>query len=306
MKRFSLISAIVVLCMAFATAHAQDKFKPFVLGSVSSGDFDRKINETKAALTQQGFSIVGEYTPYANAHVIAVTSDELKRIAAQTERGGYAVAQRVSVTKVGDNIQVSYANPLYIEHAYQLGASMAPVAQKLEAALGKQEEFGAKGQSAKDLRKYHYTFGMEYFDDVYKLASYGSHAEAVAAVEKGLAAGEQGVTQIYRVDIPGKQVTVFGVAMKAPANGDQNMDDKFQMEIVDFQELKGTAYLPYEIMVKDNEVEALHMRFRMAVHFPDLKMMGQNSFMKLMKSPDAIHKALTETVGGKYETKGAW
>lgn len=305
MKRFSLISAIVVLCMTFATAHAQDKFKPFVLGSVSSGDFDRKINETKAALTQQGFSIVGEYTPYENAHVIAVTSDELKRIAAQTERGGYAVAQRVSVTKVGDNIQVSYANPLYIEHAYQLGASMAPVAQKLQAALGKQEEFGAKGQSAKDLRKYHYTFGMEYFDDVYKLESYASHAEAVAAVEKGLAAGEQGITKIYRVDVPGKQVTVFGVAMKVPANGDKNMDDQFQMGIVDFQELKGTAYMPYEVMVRGKDVEALHMRFRMAVHYPDLKMMGDNSFMKLMKAPDAIEKALTEAVGGEYEIK-AW
>ena len=305
MKRFSLISAIVVLCMTFATAHAQDKFKPFVLGSVSSGDFDRKINETKAALTQQGFSIVGEYAPYANAHVIAVTSDELKRIAAQTERGGYAVVQRVSVTKVGDNIQVSYANPLYIEHAYQLGASMAPVAQKLQAALGKQEEFGAKGQSAKDLRKYHYTFGMEYFDDVYKLESYASHAEAVAAVEKGLAAGEQGITKIYRVDVPGKQVTVFGVAMKVPANGDKNMDDQFQMGIVDFQELKGTAYLPYEVMVRGKDVEALHMRFRMAVHYPDLKMMGDNSFMKLMKAPDAIEKALTEAVGGEYEIK-AW
>ena len=305
MKRFSLISAIVVLCMTFATAHAQDKFKPFVLGSVSSGDFDRKINETKAALTQQGFSIVGEYAPYANAHVIAVTSDDLKRIAAQTERGGYAVVQRVSVTKVGDNIQVSYANPLYIEHAYQLGASMAPVAQKLQAALGKQEEFGAKGQSAKDLRKYHYTFGMEYFDDVYKLESYASHAEAVAAVEKGLAAGEQGITKIYRVEIPGKQVTVFGVAMKVPANGDKNMDDQFQMGIVDFQELKGTAYMPYEVMVRGKDVEALHMRFRMAVHYPDLKMMGDNSFMKLMKAPDAIEKALTEAVGGEYEIK-AW
>ena len=305
MKRFSLISAIVVLCMTFVTAHAQDTFKPFVLGSVGSGDFDRKIDETKDALTQQGFSIVGEYTPYENAHVIVVTSDELKRIAAQTERGGYAVAQRVSVTKVGDDIQVSYANPLYIEHAYQLGASMAPVAQKLEAALGKQQEFGAKGLSAKDLRKYHYTFGMEYFDDVYELASYGSYAEAVAAVEKGLAAGEQGITKVYRVDLPGKQVTVFGVAMKAPANGDKNMDDQFQMEVVDFQELKGTAYLPYEVMVRGKDVEALHMRFRMAVHYPDLKMMGANSFMKLMQAPDAIEKALTETVGGKYEIE-AW
>lgn len=306
MKRFSILTAFLVLFMAVGSAQAADKLKPFVLGSISNGDFDRTVNETKAALVQQGFSIAGEYVPYEGAHVIVVTSDELKRIATQSERGAYAVAQRVSVTRVGDKVQVSYVNPLYIEHAYQLDASMAPVAQKLERALGKAQEFGADGLTPKQLRKYHYTFGMEYFDDPYDLARHGSYREAVAAVENGLAAGEQGITKVYRIDIPGKQITVFGVAMKAGADGDVNMDDTHQMGIVDFEDLKGTAYLPYEVMVRGRDIEALHMRFRMAVHFPDLKMMGENSFMKLMKSPDAIHKALTQVVGGTYEAQGAW
>ena len=44
------------------------------------------------------------------------------------------------------------------------------------------------------------------------------------------------------------------------------------------------------------EVEALHMRFRMAVHFPDLSMMGEHGFTKLMSSPGATEDALEEMV----------
>ena len=52
------------------------------------------------------------------------------------------------------------------------------------------------------------------------------------------------------------------------------------------------AYFPYEILVRGTEVEALHMRFRMAVHFPDLNMMGEHGFTKLMASPGATEDAL--------------
>jgi hypothetical protein len=41
------------------------------------------------------------------------------------------------------------------------------------------------------------------------------------------------------------------------------------------------------------------MRFRMAVHFPDLSMMGKHSFMTLMPSPKAIEKALKGAVAGE-------
>jgi len=87
--------------------------------------------------------------------------------------------------------------------------------------------------------------------------------------------------------------------MKAGAKGDKAMDDAWIMTEVDFQDLRIAAYLPTEIMIKGGKVIALHMRFRMAVHSPDLKMMGKNSFMQLMKSPDAIEAALKNAVKGK-------
>jgi hypothetical protein len=37
----------------------------------------------------------------------------------------------------------------------------------------------------------------------------------------------------------------------------------------------------------------------MALHRPDLKMMGDNSFMNIMPSPKAIEVALTAAAGGK-------
>ncbi len=48
------------------------------------------------------------------------------------------------------------------------------------------------------MRKYHYTFMMEYFDDPSDLASYDSHAEAVKAVEDGLTAGKGAATRFTR------------------------------------------------------------------------------------------------------------
>lgn len=303
MRKSYLASLVLAAALAAlsATATAEDLLKPFVLGSISTGDFTAKVEQTKAALQAQGFTVVGEYVPYEGAQVIVVTDDELKRIAARNERGGYIAPQRVSVTELQGKLQVAYANPLYLRHAYRINDDLSGVAERLAKALGRQQQFGAEGLTPEDLRKYHYAFGMEYFDDPYHLADYPSYQKAVAAVEEHLASNTQGVRKIYRIDIPGTQMSVFGVGMKAPENGNKFMDDAFQMKEVDFKELRSTAYLPYEVLVNGAKVEALHMRFRMAVHFPDLKMMGKHSFMNLMRSPDAIHKALTLAVGGRWE-----
>lgn len=304
MKRIMSFMLTGLMFMAMSGgAQAVEKFRPFVLASKGTGDFDAKVQATRSALTGAGFEIVGEYSPYANtfvdnAHVIIVTNDELKKAASATKYGGFAAPWRVSITQVGDEIQVAYANPQYIANAYRLKADLNGVSQALAKALGAEDTFGsAKGLSARKLRKYHYTFGMEYFDDLYKLAEYGSHKQAVAALEKNLAAGVAGVTKVYRLDLS-SDVTIFGVARKAPTEEQMDMDEKHIMGVVDFDDLKGTAYLPYEIMVDGNDVVALHMRFRMAVHYPDLKMMGKNSFMNIMPSPNAIQDALTQVAGG--------
>ena len=273
--------------------------KPFVLGSRGPGSVAEKAEAVKTALAGQGFTVAGEYSPYPDADVIVVTNDELKSTAAKSEHGGFGAAVRVSVTRVKDEVQVAYTNPLYMANAYRMQGDLADVSTKPAAVLGRKEEFGAKGLTAKKLRSYHYTVGMEYFDEPSVLAEYKSFEEAAAAVEAGLAAGKGGVTKVYRIDIPEKKEAVFGVGMKAASDADKFMDDKFIMSEIDFKDLKSTAHLPYEMLVSGNKVYALYARFRIAISFPDLSMMGSNSFMHIMDSPKAIRKALTEAAGGK-------
>ena len=79
------------------------------------------------------------------------------------------------------------------------------------------------------------------------------------------------------------------------------MDESFIMNEIDFKPVRSTGHLPYEILVKGSEVEALHARFRIAINFPDLSMMGANSFMNIMPSPDAIKEALTLGAGGEIQ-----
>ncbi|MDX9766712.1 MAG: hypothetical protein RBT51_05160 [Ectothiorhodospiraceae bacterium] len=281
---------------------AADELRPFVLASHGTATLDTKLQETRERLETAGFRVLGEYRPRGNAVVLAVTSDDLLAAATQSERAAYGAVQRVSIATGADGrIQVAYANPRYIQQAYRMKADLGMVANKLAQAIGSETTFGAPGMTADKLKKYRYMFGMERFDDPYKLAEYPSHQAAVEAVEKGLAEGLGGITKVYRLDIPGRDQVVFGVAMKAGENGDKAMDDAFQMDVVDFKDLKQVSYLPYEILVDGKRVEALHMRFRMAVHFPDLKMMGEHSFMKLMSSPDAIGRSLAKTTGGNYD-----
>ncbi len=284
-------------------AFAQDVLlKPFVMASRGAVDMTQKIEATKAALTKAGFTVAGSYSPYANTTVIGVTNDELRSTAAKSELGGFGAAMRVAVVKAGNDVQVSYTNPPYWANVYRMGGELKDTAAKLQSALGKVEEFGAKGLTAEQLRKYHYAFGMEYFNEPNEFVKYGNHEEAVKAVEAGLAAGKQGVTKVYRVDVAGKKEVLFGVAMKG-AGDSKMMDDAYLMSEIDFKDVKSAAHLPYDILVSDKTVYAQYARFRIAVSFPDLSMMGANSFMNIMKSPEAIREALSLTVGGKKDAR---
>ena len=297
MNTIKTIFFAVMLLFTAGHALADDEIlKPFILGSKGPGTLEQKAEATKAALAANGFTVVGSYAPYPDAEVIVVTSDELKNNAANSEHGGFGAIQRVSVTKVKNEIQVSYTNPIYMSNVYRMKGDLRNVRTKLESALGKVEDFGAQGMTAGKARKYHYMVGMEYFDEPSLLASYGSYDEAVKAVEKGLAAGKNGTSKVYRVDVAGKQEVLFGVGMKGASEAQKYMDDKFIMSEIDFRDIKSTAHLPYEVLVSGKDVYALYARFRIAIDFPDLSMMGSNSFMNIMSTPEAIRKALQQTV----------
>lgn len=77
------------------------------------------------------------------------------------------------------------------------------------------------------------------------------------------------------------------------------MDEDFIMSEIDFKPVRSTPHLPYEILVSGNRAYALYARFRIAINFPDLSMMGQHSFMNIMDSPHAIEGALIQAAGGE-------
>jgi len=294
--KYFMLAALLQLGISNVMAD-EVMLKPFVLASKGAGTLAEKTEQSKAALTAGGFTVVGEYSPYADANILIVTNDEMKKNAAASEHGGFGAAQRVAITKVKDNVQVSYTNPIYMANAYRMKDDLSGVAAGLKAALGKVEEFGSKqGMTASKARKYHYMIAMEYFDEPSVLAEYASYDEAIKYVDTGLANNKYGVSKVYRVDVPGKQETIFGVAMKGATEADKYMDDRFIMSEIDFRDIKSTAHLPYEILVSGNKVYALYARFRIAINFPDLSMMGQNSFMNIMKTPEAIRAALQKTV----------
>lgn len=294
----ALLAGILFAVLCGPLYAADVLYKPFILASQTTGSMKATVAAVTNKLKAAGFDVVGKYSPYPSATVIAVTNNALKQAAAKTDFGAFGAAQRVTVTRVGGKLQVSYTNPEYMANAYQMKATLKGVADALRQTLGEKEAYGVeKGLSASDLRDYHYKWLMPYFSDRLTLASYNSHAEALKSVTAALAAHKGGVSEVYRIDIPGGKVSVFGVHMSHECSGDQ-----YIMSRIDFKPLRSTGHLPYEMVVRGSTVYALPAEFRIAINFPDLSMMGSNSFASIMCAPGAIKKALTLGAGGSPDS----
>jgi len=296
---FSIKLFISILFLIVASTSVQAKnLKPFILADAVSGDSAQVIATVKTKLTDAGFEIIGEYSPYKGADLIIITNNDLKKNAATSEFGGYGAVQRIAITDREGNIRVSYTNPIYMAAVYRMKASLDSVASSLKSALGAQKSYGSeKGLSADDLSDYHYMFGMPYFDDPDMLADHGSYSKALIKVTAALAAKKAGVSKVFQLELPGKKQAIIGVAMTDGVTSDQ-----FIMTEVDFKDIRSTAHLPYEILIdKDGKVYALSAKFRIAISFPDLSMTGDHSFMGIMDSPDAIKKVLQQAAGAKLE-----
>ena len=293
---------VLSLSVAGVSSAQAEALKPFVLAETVSGDASAIVAKTKAKLQANGFQIVGTYQPYSDATVICATNAELREAATKTREsnGGFGVAQRISVTAVGGKVEVAYANPQYVGVAYGLG-KLPRTTAALKAALGAQFDFGAEGIEEAKLKpgEYRYSFGMPYFYHTDSFATYPNYEKAVAAVEKGLAEKRGGTVKVYRVDLP-DEVSVFGVGIVTGDGVDSGTKDTDTeiMRIIDVKNPRSTAHLPYELMVKNGQVIALRARYRIAVNFPDLKMVGSNSFGKIMSAPNGILTALTAVATG--------
>ncbi|KAA6346354.1 hypothetical protein EZS27_006126 [termite gut metagenome] len=276
--------------------------KPYILAFETSESISAVKAQVEKNLEQNDIKVIGQYQPASdkNRWIIVISSSELENaVSSIGGLTGFAAALRIGITRENGKTLVSYTNPSYWGNAY-FRANYSKVTSKYNALNTKIQNamknsgsyvgtpFGSKkGISASDLQKYHYMMGMPYFDDTVELGSFDSYQAAVAKVQSSIVNGVPGVKMVYKVKIPGKNLTLYGFGL----NGEEG--EKQFMPIIDIGNPKHTAFLPYEILVKDNEVHMLHGRFRIALSFPDLTMM---TFSKIMSTPGNIEDALGQVV----------
>lgn len=258
---------------------------PFVLAYKSSSDFNEEVDKVKSKLQDAGYSITGVAEPFDGASIICVITDSLKEKAALKVLGCFAACQRVSVTKNEDQVEVSWSNPKYTGAVCRIEGDYSQDYDKMAACLGKEEEFGTKKPlTDAKLRKYHYKLGMPYFNEPWKLASYSSHQEACDALSSNLENNDMGVKKVYQVSVRDSE-TIFGVVVK-----DGHYCDEYIMKKIDTTTPRHTAHLPVEMAVIGNDIIAHSPKFRIAIHFSDLKMVGNNSFASIMECPTFFEK----------------
>lgn len=298
-QMIKLLRVLLLLPLVFwlqQSYAAEGGLQPFIEGTALSTSLGDATKTVVAALEKGGFEVVGHYSPLKNVTIISITSPVMLKNAAATDRGGYGAALSVALEFVSGKTFLSYMNPKYVANGYRLASDNSEVAQALGVILGNEKSFGAKPRTVADLRGYQYSFGMETFNDPMDLGSFKGFQTGIQQITSRLRSGADGVHLVYQIKIPGKDEVVFGVdlASKNPdANGIKLVNT------VDSGIPHRYAFLPYEVVLKDRNAEALNLRFRMALFFPDLPMMGSGgSFFSLRGAPDAIKQVLRKALGG--------
>lgn len=297
MKSMRILFLVMLSTLVLTSVSRADGLQPFVEGTTLSATLADADKSLQSKLVKGGFDVVGHFSPVKNVIVLSITSPDMLKTASETPRGGYGAALSISLEEHGGKTYVTYMNPPYVAAGYRLASDNSGVAKALAGILGAEKTFGAKPRTAKQLADYQYGFGMETFADPIDLGGYPGFNTAEQKILSRLAAKKDGVGLVYKIKIPGKDQEVFGVNLSGEEDKDAN--GVALVDAVDSGTPRRYAFLPYEVLLNNKEAEALNLRFRMALFFPDLPMMGGDaSFFKLRSAPDAIKKVLQKAMGG--------
>lgn len=267
--------------------------QPYVVSEtkVDSGDLRAAMAAVEQKLATGGFVVIGRHAPKnLTSHGSVVVTDTALTDAIKVIGGTAVVAIPIRVGVAADGT-VSYINPEYwgrgyVRKEYSKIESAAKTAKaKLESVLGSGKPFGGDVK-AEDLPRYHYMFGMEYFDERSELKEYPSFDEALKAVRQNLAKGVAQTSQVYEVVLPDKKLAVFGVATNDPNYGESWWVGKIGPDHI--------AALPWEIFIVNTKVMALYGRFRTALAWPEL---GMGQFMGISNHPDTTLKMMQAVAG---------
>jgi len=283
----NILSALLFI---FSISVSAEDIPAYFKSNTQYGDLNSAVDQVKGNIKTAGYTILGEYNTSDNSKqkVVAFTSSELKKFSLNfNDRGALGAVLRISFTEKGGKTTVSIANPIYMFNAYwgkvansSQKLKMKKLSDKALKILGSSlTKFGGK-LSADDLAEYHYKIMMPYFTDPVELQDYSSFANGVAKIDANLKAGKANTKLVYKLEFPGKDIVVYGVALKGN-KGESNFLPKIGEENI--------AAMPYEIILQGKEATMLHGKYRLALYWPELSM---GEFMKIMSTPGDIENAL--------------
>jgi hypothetical protein len=295
-------NALLIIALFIIQLGYGQNLKPYILGVESTKTIGELKSELKNNLIKNGLQVVGEYQPATknNRWVMVITSNKL--ISSVKSIGGltaFAATLRIGVTVENGKTLITYTNPKYWGNAYfqndyeKVSATYTSLNNQVELAMKATGSFvgtpfgSEDGLSLKQIRDYHYMMGMPYFDDTVELEDFDSFKEATAKIDASIKNGIPTLNLIYKLHIPGTELTLFGFGLSG-VNGEGQF-----MPIIDGGNPKHTAFLPYEVLIKGDEALILHGRYRIALSFPDLTM---GTFSQIMSTPGNIEDLLKQLV----------
>ena len=261
--------------------------KPYVLSSESRVDLTKRAIEVEQALEAADFELVGRYSPETDSQLLVVSHPMLRRLSAYPPGGLFLATLSVALVQTGQGLQVSYRDPRYLAHAYQLSQDLSPLQQQLHRVLGAQRQYGAAGMTPEALAQFRFDHGMERFQDRLILGRFRGYQSALRVLEKQLAAHASDVEVVYRIDFPAQYRSVVGLAFLTGEAA-----DAAQAGGVDRDPLRRLARLPYPLVVQGGEIYTLHPRFKLPLDFPDLERTGRRSFTRLIRPMREIEARL--------------
>lgn len=292
-------SLFFALCFFLTSAaFGQDTYiSSYVEVDSVPGSIEQTAKKVKEAIFSWGFETIGEYHPGNNVdlYVIAFTNKELKRICFNVKDGGaMASVLKVGLLRKGDMTRISILNPEYIFYAYlqdnisdysELKKISNTIKTGLQGFGSYYEPFGGE-VSIKDLKKYHFSIGMPYFDDKVELKEFASFSEGVETIKRNLEKNVGSTYEVYEIIDKEKETAVFGVGLM-----DSEKGEGFFLPII---KQKNIAAMPYQIFVQGKQASMLNGRYWFALHWPKLTM---RTFAKIRKTPGDVEdfmKALTK------------
>ena len=277
--------------------------EPYVLIGESGRSVKRTVSDIIGRLFMGNFEILGRYSPAGDPDrfVIVVTNrDLLEAVQVSKPTAAFAAAIRIAVTREGELTYVACQNPDYWANAYfqedylSVSEQIARFKQELLKTMPRMRgrfnrPFGASSErplSAEDIRVYRFHRRAETFDDRIILATFNSFEEAEATLEMNLAT-TQGITKVFEMKDPQSQWKLYGLALEG-AGGEARI-----FSMLDQKKIKRTASLPYELLVLENQIVILPVRYRLPLSFPD---MDRKTFRQLKVLDEKIMRSMSSLV----------